>query len=104
MVLESIVPPNGHYTEEVLNKIQEEVVYWNACHMEIWISRMEVTSFPIPIRLYYNNGGRHTWANYGKSLVERGLAVFGSVDLTRFDYLLHARGINAAGGRRLRGL
>ena len=103
MVLESIIPPNGHYSYEELEKIQKELVYWNAPPIEIAIARREVTSFPIPIKLYYRNYENHTWDNYATSLVERGLANYGSVDLWKFDYLLHARGIDVA-GQRLRGL
>ena len=94
MVLESIVPPSGQFSNHVLEAIKEEVVYWNACHMKIWISRLEVTSFPIPVHLYYQNQVTREWHNYGDSLVERGIAQYGMIDITRFDYLLHARGIN----------
>lgn len=99
MVLESIIPPNGDYSDQVLEKIQEEIGYWRAGTMEIAIARREVTSFPIPIKMYYKDQENLVWQNYGRSLVDRGLALYGEVDLTRFDYYLHARGIDAARNR-----
>ena len=96
MVLESIVLPNDQFSNSVLHDIQEEVVYWKASSTEIWISRTEVTSFPIPVHLYHRNHDTNGWVNYGDSLLDRGIAQYGSVDLTQFDYYLFARGIDAA--------
>ena len=102
MVLESIVPPNGDFSDQELQEIQDEVAYWTTGTVEIAIARREVTSFPLPIKLYLHDRENHVWWNYGESLVDVGIATYGVVDLTRFDYLLWARGIDAE-IKRLRG-
>ena len=102
MVLESIVPPNGDYSDQEIQEIQDEVGYWTTGTVEIAITRREVSSFPLPIQLYLNDRENHVWWNYGKSLVDVGLADYGVVDLNRIDYFLHARGIDAA-TKRLHG-
>ena len=96
MVMESITPPNGDFSNRELQEIQEEIGYWNTGTMEIAIARTGVSTFPIPIKLYFKDRDNKVWQNYGSSLVERGLAEYGSVDLTRFDFFLHARGIDVA--------
>ena len=101
MVLESIIPPNGDYTDRELEDIQEDVGYWNAGYAEITIARREVSSFPIPIKLYFRDPNLGRW-NYGRSFVDLGLGIYGVVDLNRIDYFLYARGIDVA-RRRLHG-
>ena len=100
--MDHIIPQSGEFSYEQLEEIQQSIVYWNAGHMEIKITRSNVTSFPLPVVLFYM-GQDHLWHNYGKSLVNQGLAVIGELDLHNVDFLLHARGIDAV-KMRYRGL
>ena len=100
MVMDSIIPPNGIYSDHELQEIQDEIVYWRTGTMEIAIARRDVTSFPIPIKLYFKDRVNRVWCNYGQSLVDRGFANYGEIDLYRFDYFLHARGIDVSRKRR----
>ena len=94
MVLDSIIPPKGEkFPEELLKAIQEEIVYWNAGPVKVCQTK-EASAFPIPVKIYCHDGKK--WQDLGKSLISRGLADFGHVDLSNSDYKLHARGINTA--------
>ena len=90
MALDSLIPPNGlkFFSEESINAIQEELVYWNAGELKACQSR-DTTEFPIPIKLYRRNG--KTWEDFGQYLIDHGLANFGDVDFSHPDFKLNAR-------------
>lgn len=99
MVLESVVPPNGDkdFSDRALQAVQDEIGYTNAGTVKITRSR-EVSQFPIPVNLYrlQKKGESEKYENFGQSLIERGLADSGEIDLFNPMFTLHARGIDAA--------
>ena len=99
MVLESILFPIGDrdFSGWAPATIQEEIQYGNAGTVMITRSR-EVSAFPIPVNLYrlQKKGKREEYENFGKTLVERGRADFGELNLSNPLFTQHARGIDAA--------
>ena len=101
MVLDGIIPPNGDkdFSDRTLRAIQDEIGYWNAGVLKIANSKEWLPStFPVPVNLYQlrkNGEGKEKWANFGQSLIDRGLADFGYANVPRGLYSDHARGIEA---------
>ena len=101
MVLDGIIPPNGakDFSDRTLGAIQDEIGYWNAGTVKVANSREWLPSaFPVPVDLYRlqkNGEGKEQWANFGQSLIDRGLADFGHAVVQNGLYTDHARGIEA---------
>ena len=90
MVMDSLIPPNGLklFSEQAIQAIQEELVYWNAGVLMAHQSR-DSAEFPIPIKLYRHKG--KNWEDFGQYLIDHGLANFGDVDFSHPDFKLNAR-------------
>ena len=97
MVLELIIFPHEDraFSEWAALTIQEEICYGAAGTVLIKRSK-EVSKFPIPVKMYclQKKGKNVEYENYDKTLVERGWADFGEIDLTNPIYAMHGRGIN----------
>ena len=97
MVLDHTIPPNygEYFSEQSIKAIEEELAYWKVGITKIVRSRLKSpASIPLPVHLYLRqemHDGKEEWHNYGLSLIDRGLADYGEVDISSMKYLLHAR-------------
>ena len=93
MVLESTVPANDDkvFPHHTLEAIQEEIGYWNTGYVKVTSTR-EVTTFPIPVKLYLIQKGKvEKKENFSRILRRCGLANKGEVNLSNPDFSLYAR-------------